>query len=146
MEQPELTWSGIDLAEYRIVAYFSNSHTMCKVHHELMCHCKCTMLLTHTHTLMPLLCLPPVQPQHFDDRVGPLGLCAAVVTALTAILICSIVDFVDFLEQAKSGGGDTPTPSPAPSPSPLPSPTLQLLGQQALGLLQAAAGGAVQTS
>ncbi|KAF6262836.1 VTC domain-containing protein [Scenedesmus sp. NREL 46B-D3] len=56
------------------------------------------------------------RPQHFDDRVGPLGLCAAVVTALLAILIVSFIDFIDFLQATK--------PSPDPSPAPVPSPSL----------------------
>ncbi|GBG00374.1 hypothetical protein Rsub_13056 [Raphidocelis subcapitata] len=50
------------------------------------------------------------RPSHFDDRVGPLGLCAAVVTALAAILIVSLVDFVDFI--------NTPTGPEPPAPSP----------------------------
>lgn len=37
----------------------------------------------------------------FDDRVGPLGLCGAVVLALSTILIISVVDLVDMLEHSK---------------------------------------------
>jgi hypothetical protein len=52
--------------------------------------------------------------------VGPLGLCAAVVTALVAILMVSFIDFIDFLEASKP----SPDPSPAPAPAPAPSPAL----------------------
>jgi hypothetical protein len=34
-----------------------------------------------------------LQGAHFDDRYGPLMLCAAVVAALTAIFIISCIDF-----------------------------------------------------
>lgn len=37
------------------------------------------------------------QVGQFDDRVGPLGLCATVVVALTAIFIFSLVDFIELL-------------------------------------------------
>jgi len=65
----------------------------------------CSILLAQL-LLLPLpLLLPfydvrfvPAQPQHFDDRVGPLGLCAAVVTALFAILIVSFIDFLEFIQ------------------------------------------------
>jgi hypothetical protein len=78
---------------------------------------------------------PCSQPQHFDDRVGPLGLCAAVVTALVAILIVSFIDFIDFLEASKP----SPDPSPAPQPSPallMPNPAggVQRLVELAAGL------------
>jgi len=41
---------------------------------------------------------------HFDDRVGPLGLCAAVVLALTTILVISVVDFVELLKSRPPAG------------------------------------------
>lgn len=60
-----------------------------------------------------------LQPQHFDDRVGPLGLCTAVVLTLVAILLVSFIDFINFLD-SKDSGGDSPSPAPGPpSPSPL---------------------------
>eukprot|EP00878_Enallax_costatus_P037167 GHUV01041967.1.p1 GENE.GHUV01041967.1~~GHUV01041967.1.p1 ORF type:complete len:392 (+),score=107.62 GHUV01041967.1:183-1358(+) len=62
------------------------------------------------------------RPQHFDDRVGPLGLCAAVVTALVAILIVSFVDFIEFMESR-----DKPEPGPSP-PVPSPSNVLPNMG------------------
>jgi hypothetical protein len=65
--------------------------------------------------------------------VGPLGLCAAVVTALSAILLVSIIDFIQFLE---SGGGDGPSPSPSVDPSPAPS----FLAPQLTQLLTMAGG------
>lgn len=65
------------------------------------------------------------RPQHFDDRVGPLGLCTAVVLTLVAILLVSFIDFINFLESDDSGG-DTPSPSPAPGP--VPSPALATAG------------------
>lgn len=66
-----------------------------------------------------------VQPSHFDDRVGPLGLCAAVITALTAILIVSFVDFMEFI----SASGDTPAPGPAPpAPAAGPAALVRLVG------------------
>eukprot|EP00879_Flechtneria_rotunda_P032077 GHRR01035229.1.p1 GENE.GHRR01035229.1~~GHRR01035229.1.p1 ORF type:complete len:471 (+),score=154.83 GHRR01035229.1:612-2024(+) len=68
------------------------------------------------------------RPQHFDDRVGPLGLCAAVVAALAAILVVSFVDFIDFINNSGSDG-----PSPAPGPSP-PAPTPALMGAGSLTL------------
>lgn len=77
----------------------------------------------------------PKQPQHFDDRVGPLGLCAAVVTALSAILIVSFVDFLEFLESRKDG------PSPGPAPGPVPSPALAGFPGASVGrMLELAAG------
>jgi hypothetical protein len=51
------------------------------------------------------------RPQHFDDRVGPLGLCCAVVLALTTILLVSFIDFIEFINSK-----DTP-PGPEPSPA-----------------------------
>ncbi len=33
----------------------------------------------------------------FDDRVGPIGLCATVVAALSAIMILSLMDFAQLL-------------------------------------------------
>lgn len=59
------------------------------------------------------------RPQHFDDRVGPLGLCTAVVLTLVSILLVSFIDFINFLD-SKDSGGDSPSPAPGPpSPSPL---------------------------
>jgi hypothetical protein len=62
-------------------------------------------------------------------------LCAAVVTALVAILIVSFIDFIDFLEASKP----SPDPSPAPKPSPallMPNPAggVQRLVELAAGL------------
>uniref|UniRef100_A0A383VD06 SPX domain-containing protein n=1 Tax=Tetradesmus obliquus TaxID=3088 RepID=A0A383VD06_TETOB len=79
------------------------------------------------------------RPQHFDDRVGPLGLCAAVVTALVAILIVSFIDFIDFLESTKPSPDPTPSPGPGPTPSPallMPNPAggVQRLVELAAGL------------
>ena len=54
-----------------------------------------------------------LQVGYIDDRFGPLGLAAAVVLALTAILIISIVDFA---EQLHSGTGGSPQPVPAGPP------------------------------
>ena len=83
------------------------------------------------------------RPSQFDDRVGPLGLCAAVVTALTAIAIVSLADFVDFMRTGS--GGDQPGPAPGPSPSPAPAPGMMaplLANNAVVGLLGVAAGGA----
>ena len=52
-----------------------------------------------------------MQVGYIDDRFGPLGLAAVVVLALTAILIISVVDFV---EQLHTGKGGTPQPPAAP--------------------------------
>lgn len=43
----------------------------------------------------------------FDDRYGPLALCAAVVTALVAILLISLIDFVEVMHEK-----DVPAPAP----------------------------------
>lgn len=80
-----------------------------------------------------------LQPGHFDDRLGPLGLCVAVVLALSAILVVSIIDFVEAMKSRGDGdgGGDAPSPSPA-GPSPALSSLLEasrLLG--AMGMRQA---------
>ncbi len=66
----------------------------------------------------PAPCLPLAssQPSQYDDRLGPLGLCAAVVLALTAILVLAFIDFWDITHQQ---------PEPGPDPGPLPSPALQ---------------------
>eukprot|EP00877_Chromochloris_zofingiensis_P009475 jgi/Chrzof1/4781/Cz14g26070.t1 len=79
------------------------------------------------------------RPGHFDDRLGPLGLCVAVVLALSAILVVSIIDFVEAMKSRGDGdgGGDAPSPSPA-GPSPALSSLLEasrLLG--AMGMRQA---------
>jgi hypothetical protein len=71
------------------------------------------------------------RPSHFDDRVGPLGLCAAVVTALAAIFLVSLIDFFDFM----SG------PEPAPGPGPSPAPAAGLAANAVAGLLNLAAAG-----
>lgn len=42
-----------------------------------------------------------------DDRTGPLGLCVAVVIALFAILILSLVDFISVMN-AKAPGPPPP--------------------------------------
>jgi hypothetical protein len=42
-----------------------------------------------------------------DDRVGPLGLCACVVIALTAILFINLIDFYEVSHAA------APAPPPA---------------------------------
>ncbi|KXZ45148.1 hypothetical protein GPECTOR_58g597 [Gonium pectorale] len=49
---------------------------------------------------------------HFDDRVGPLCLCGAVVVALVAITLLSLVDFFELLASAEQAG-----PAPPPSPA-----------------------------
>lgn len=50
------------------------------------------------------------QVGQFDDRVGPLALCGAVVGALTIILIINAVDFFSLLgeAEAKKHGGKAP--------------------------------------
>lgn len=61
---------------------------------------------------VPMKAFPEVyslQVGYIDDRFGPLGLAGVVVLALTAILIISIVDFVDQLNQNR--------PAPAPIPA-----------------------------
>ena len=53
---------------------------------------------------------------YIDDRFGPLGLAAAVVLALTAILIISIVDFAEQLkakEPHHAGPAGPPLGGPA---------------------------------
>jgi hypothetical protein len=72
------------------------------------------LLLLPPPLLLPFHGVPFVllQPQHFDDRVGPLGLCAAVVAALFAILVVSLIDFLEFISTA-----DKPDGPPAPSPA-----------------------------
>jgi hypothetical protein len=64
-------------------------------------------------------CVVP-QVGYIDDRFGPLGLAAVVVLALTAILIISVVDFVDQLHRDR----------PAAAPPPLLSQAASLLTQQ----------------
>lgn len=73
------------------------------------------------------------RPSHFDDRVGPLGLCAAVVTALVAIFLVSLIDFVQYMS-----GGDAPAPGPSPAPEP--SPSVLLTSNPIAGLLGVAGG------
>ncbi|KAG2429574.1 hypothetical protein HXX76_010809 [Chlamydomonas incerta] len=51
---------------------------------------------------------------HFDDRVGPLALCGAVVVALTAITLLSLVDFFELLAAAESGAPSPPPPAAVP--------------------------------
>ena len=53
---------------------------------------------------------------YIDDRFGPLGLAAAVVLALTAILIISIVDFAEQLK-AKEPHHATPAAPPLAAPA-----------------------------
>lgn len=53
----------------------------------------------------------------FDDRVGPLCLCAAVVVALCAILLLSVVDFFEVLHAHDEG--PAPPASDAGSPPPV---------------------------
>lgn len=72
------------------------------------------------------------QPQHFDDRVGPLGLCAAVVTALLAILIVSFIDFIEFMASK-----DNPEPGPSP---PVPSPSMVLPNMGLSRMVELASG------
>ncbi len=50
---------------------------------------------------------------HFDDRVGPLCLCGAVVVALVAITLLSLIDFFELLAAAENGAAAPPPPSPA---------------------------------
>lgn len=86
---------------------------------------------------LPSRSTPPFlgQPQHFDDRVGPLGLCTAVVLTLVTILIVSFIDFIDFINSKDSGGGDTPSPSPSPALGVgLPHPSLTTFTQLAAEL------------
>jgi uncharacterized membrane protein YidH (DUF202 family) len=50
------------------------------------------------------------RPGHFDDRLGPLGLCGAVVLALSAIFVVSLIDYAEVASAAPppgpaSGGG-----------------------------------------
>ncbi|KAF8057149.1 VTC4 [Scenedesmus sp. PABB004] len=71
------------------------------------------------------------RPQHFDDRLGPLGLCAAVVAALFAILVVSFVDFLEFIEASKAGPSPAPGPAPAPAPAPSPAALAAALGRAA---------------
>ena len=60
-----------------------------------------------------------MQVGYIDDRFGPMGLAAVVVLALTAILIISIVDFVEQLHASKGG---TPSPPAGPPLSPTSAP------------------------
>jgi len=57
----------------------------------------------------------------YDDRYGPLCLCAAVVTALVAIFIISCLDFIEVLQKDMAPAPSPPFPAPF-SPSPFPSP------------------------
>jgi uncharacterized membrane protein YidH (DUF202 family) len=61
------------------------------------------------------------RPGHFDDRLGPLGLCCAVVLALSAIFVVSLIDYAEVSSSA--GGGPAPPPSP-PLPPPVGPPPL----------------------
>jgi hypothetical protein len=61
---------------------------------------------------------------YIDDRFGPLGLAVVVVLALTAILIISIVDFVDELGKKHTG----------PSPPSLHAALMDLFGSWAPSL------------
>lgn len=49
---------------------------------------------------------------HFDDRVGPLCLCGAVVVALVAITLLSLIDFFELIESV-----DAAVSPPPPSPT-----------------------------
>lgn len=48
---------------------------------------------------------------HFDDRVGPLALCGAVVVALVAITLLSLVDFFELLAAADAAAPAPPPPA-----------------------------------
>ena len=63
-------------------------------------------------------CLQPVcvQVGYIDDRFGPLGLAGVVVLALTAILIISVVDFI---EQMRKGTPPSGAPPPLSAPAAL---------------------------
>ncbi|EFJ39830.1 hypothetical protein VOLCADRAFT_70357 [Volvox carteri f. nagariensis] len=49
---------------------------------------------------------------HFDDRIGPLCLCGAVVVALVAITLLSLIDFFELLASV-----DSALPPPPPPPA-----------------------------
>jgi hypothetical protein len=73
------------------------------------------------------------RPSQFDDRVGPLGLCAVVVTALVAILLVSLVDFYDYMNEPVG---------PPPPPTGLGAGMMQVPAANAVaGLLNLAVGG-----
>lgn len=52
------------------------------------------------------------RPAQFDDRLGPLGLCCAVVLALSAIFIVSLIDY------AEVAAAPSPGPPPVGPPPP----------------------------
>lgn len=66
------------------------------------------------------------QASYIDDRRGPLLLSCLVVTALSAIFVVSMVDLIDQIKAADSGGAPAPAPDPLPSPSPL-LPSMRLV-------------------
>ncbi len=46
----------------------------------------------------------------FDDRYGPLALCAAVVVALVGILVITSIDFYEEVHGGGAAGGPPPPP------------------------------------
>lgn len=53
------------------------------------------------------------RPGQFDDRLGPLGLCCAVVLALSAIFVVSLIDYAEVSAPA-AGPAGPPAPPPPP--------------------------------
>jgi len=53
------------------------------------------------------------RPAQFDDRLGPLGLCCAVVLALSAIFVVSLIDYAEVAAPAGPAPGPAPPAGPA---------------------------------
>ena len=77
------------------------------------------------------------QVGYIDDRFGPLGLAGVVVLALTAILIISLVDFVDQMHKSNAPHASPPLPA---------HPGALLAPRHAAPSLRTAPFGAVQSS
>jgi uncharacterized membrane protein YidH (DUF202 family) len=62
------------------------------------------------------------RPGHFDDRLGPLGLCCCVVLALSAIFVVSLIDYAEVSAPPPVAPPVVPPPAPPFVPPPPPVP------------------------